>query len=169
MDRIKWYIIVVGAIPAAFFCLSLLRIATILVRTFQTFAFLRRLVPSRFRRHLGSGTKNRFHIVLALAFLVGNIICLLIDGNDRLKILHLSGLLFTANIIPLALGSRMNFAVNFIGLGLERYGQIHQWIAWVAVIEGLVHVTLALLSQGLDMKNTGQIAALTVSPKHPRQ
>ena len=166
MYRYEWYIIAVGAIAAAFFCQVLLWIVVERARKYLTFAFLRHLLPWEFRRHLGSSTKNRFDIVLIVIFLVGNILCLSIGVNNRLKILQLSGLLFTANIIPLTLGSRINLVVNFLGLGLEAYGQIHRWIAWVAVMEGVLHVTLALLSQGLDMKNTAQVAALTVGSNH---
>jgi len=169
MDRSEWFIIAVGVVAAAFLCQGLLRIATELVRKYLTFAFLRRRLPLRFRRHLCSGTKNRFDIVLIVIFLVGNILCLCIGVNNRQKTLQLSGLLFTANIIPLVLGSRMNFVVNFIRLGLEPYGQMHLWIAWVAVMEGVIHVTLGLLSQGLEVKSRDQVAALTVGVIVSRQ
>jgi hypothetical protein len=60
----------------------------------------------------------------------------------------------------------MNFVVDYIGLEIEPYAEMHRWVARVAVMEGVLHVTLALLSQGLDTSNIAQIAALTVGFNH---
>ncbi len=45
---------------------------------------------------------------------------------------------------------------------------MHYWVGLVAFLEGVLHVTLALLAQGLDTNNTAQIAALTVGTNHGR-
>jgi DMSO/TMAO reductase YedYZ heme-binding membrane subunit len=88
------------------------------------------------------------------------LVCLM---DDRTKILQRTGLLSLVNLIPLALGSHMNSVVSCCGLGYEAYSAIHRWIGRVAVIEGVIHVILAVVSQTPNLHSSTQIAALVVS------
>jgi DMSO/TMAO reductase YedYZ heme-binding membrane subunit len=88
------------------------------------------------------------------------LVCLI---DDRTKILQRTGLLSLVNLIPLALGSHMNSVVSCCGLGYEAYSAIHRWIGRVAVIEGVIHVILAVVSQTPNLHSSTQIAALVVS------
>ena len=68
------------------------------------------------------------------------------------------------NLVPLALGSHMNSIVSSYGLGYEAYNAIHRWIGRVAMIEGVIHVILAVVSQTPNLHSSTQVAALVVSP-----
>jgi ABC-type proline/glycine betaine transport system permease subunit len=68
------------------------------------------------------------------------------------------------NLVPLALGSHMNSIVSSCGLGYEAYNAIYRWIGRVAVIEGVIHVILAIVSQTPNLYSSTQVAALVVSP-----
>jgi ABC-type proline/glycine betaine transport system permease subunit len=41
----------------------------------------------------------------------------------------------------------MNSIISSYGLGYEAYNTIHRWIGQVAVIKGVIHVILAIVSQ----------------------
>jgi DMSO/TMAO reductase YedYZ heme-binding membrane subunit len=83
--------------------------------------------------------------------------------DDRTKILQRTGLLSLVNLIPLALGSHMNSVVSCYGLGYKAYSAIHRWMGQVAVIEGVIHMILAVVSQTPNLHLSTQIAALVVS------
>jgi hypothetical protein len=74
-----------------------------------------------------------------------------------------TGLLSTVNLVPPTLGSHMNSVVSCCGLGFEAYNAIHHWIGCVAVIEGVIHVILAVVSQKPNLYTSTQIVVLVVS------
>jgi len=86
---------------------------------------------------------TRYHALLALALLAGNVVCLM---DDCIKILQRTGLLSIVNFVPLALGSHMNSVVSCRGLGYEAYNIIHRWMGRVTMIEGVIHVILTVVS-----------------------
>jgi hypothetical protein len=61
----------------------------------------------------------------------------------------------------------MNSVVSCCRLGSEAYNAIHRWIGRVAVIEGVIHVILAVVSQKLNLHSSTQRAALVVSLSLP--
>ncbi|TVY90169.1 hypothetical protein LAWI1_G005273 [Lachnellula willkommii] len=103
---------------------------------------------------------TRYHALLVLALLVGNVICLM-DG--RTKMVQRTGLLSIVNLVPLALGSHMNSVVSCYGLEYDAYNATHRWMGRVAVIEGVIHVILAMVSHAPDLHSSTQVAALVVS------
>ncbi|KAH8589104.1 hypothetical protein B0O99DRAFT_468463, partial [Bisporella sp. PMI_857] len=72
------------------------------------------------------------------------------------------------NLIPLALGSHMNSVVSYCGLGYEAYNAIHRWMGRVAVVEGVIHVIFAVVSQKPNLNSLTQVAALVVSGNYLR-
>ena len=77
------------------------------------------------------------------------------------------GLLSIVNLVPLALGSHMNSVVSCCGLGPEAYNAIHRWIRRVAVVEGVIHMILAVVSQKPNLHASTQVAALMMSLSPP--
>jgi hypothetical protein len=73
-----------------------------------------------------------------------------------------AGLLSTVNLVPLVLGSHMNSIVNGCGLGYDAYGTIHRWTGWVTVVDGLIHVVLAVILEKPSLDSSSQVAALVV-------
>jgi hypothetical protein len=158
MDTIQWYAVSLAAIAALSVVFYTTRISIRFLRTYATYHFLKHVFYPRVHKHLGGTT--RYHALLILALLVGNVLCL--TGN-RTKIVQRTGRLTIVNLVPLALGSHMNSIVGCCGLGYESYNAIHRWLGRVAVIEGVIHVILAALSQKPNLHSSTQVAALVVS------
>ncbi len=65
--------------------------------------------------------------------------------------------------MPLALGGHMNIVVSRYGITSRAYERMHRWLGRVAVVEGLVHASLATASRTPDLHDSSQVAALVVS------
>ena len=50
------------------------------------------------------------------------------------------------NLMPLVLGEYINFVVNRCGVSLRVYTYIYKWLRGVAILEGLVHMVVAVSS-----------------------
>ena len=155
MDIIQWY---AAALSIIFYNLG---ISIGFLRTYATYHFLKCVFYPRVHKYIRGTT--RYHALLVIALLVGNVLCLTLGTHDRTEILQRTGLLSTVNLVPLALGSHMNSVVSCCGLGYEAYSAIHRWIGRVAVVEGVIHVILAVVSQTPDQHSSTQVAALVVS------
>jgi predicted ferric reductase len=128
------------------------------LRTYATYHFLKHVFYPRVHKYLGGTT--RYHALLILALLVGNVLCL---AGDRTKIVQRTGRLTIVNLVPLALGSYMNSIVSCCGLGYESYNAIHCWLGRVAVIKGVIHAIIAVVLQKPNLHSSTQVAALVVS------
>jgi len=58
----------------------------------------------------------------------------------------------------------MNSIISSCGLGYEAYNTIYRWIGRVAVIKGVIHVILTIVSQTPNLYSLTQVAVLVVSP-----
>jgi hypothetical protein len=159
MDITQWYAVALAAIAALSIVFYMLGISIGFLRTYATYHFLKHVFYPRVHKHIRGTT--RYHALLVVALLVGNVVCLM---DDRTKALQRTGLLSIVNLVPLALGSHMNSIVSSCGLGYEAYNAIHRWMGRVAVIEGVIHVILAVVSQTPNLHSSTQVAALVVSP-----
>jgi hypothetical protein len=130
------------AITALLIVFYILGISISFLRTYATYHFLKHVFYPRVHKYI-SGT-TRYHALLVVVLLTGNVVCLM---DNRTKALQRTGLLSIVNLVPLALGGHMNSIVSSCGLGYEAYNAIHRWIGRVAVIEGVIHVILAIVSQ----------------------
>jgi hypothetical protein len=158
MDIIQWYAVALAAIAALSIVFYMVRISIRFLRTYTTYHFLKHVFYPRVHKYIRGTT--RYHALLILALLVGNVFCLI---GDRTKIVQRTGLLSIVNLVPLALGSHMNSVVSCCGLGYEAYNAIHRWMGRVAVVEGVIHVILAVVSQKPNLHSSTQVAALVVS------
>jgi hypothetical protein len=161
MNIIQWYAVALAATAAISIVFYLLGILIRILRTYATYLFLKHVFYPRVHKYIGSTT--RYHALLVIALLVGNVLCLTIGTHNRTEIMQRTGLLSTVHLIPLALGSHMNSVVSCCGLGYEAYSAIHRWIGRVVVIEGVIHTILAVVSQTPNLHSSTQVAALIVS------
>jgi hypothetical protein len=58
----------------------------------------------------------------------------------------------------------MNSIISSYGLRYEAYNIIYYWIGQVAVIKGVIHVILTIVSQTPNLYSLTQVAVLVVSP-----
>src|SRR5258706_4428859 len=126
MDIIQWYAVALAAIAALSIFFYMLGISIGFLRTCVTYHFLKHVFYPRVHKYIRGTT--RYHALLVLALIVGNVVCLM---DDRTKILQRTGLLSIVNLVPLALGSHMNSIVSCCGLGYEAYNGIHRWMGRV--------------------------------------
>jgi len=162
MDIIQWYAVALAAIAALLIVFYVWGISIRFLRTYATYYFLKLVFYPRVHKYIRGTT--RYHALLVIALLVGNVLCLALGIHDRTDILQRTGLLSAVNLVPLALGSHMNSVVSCCGVGYEAYSAIHRWIGRVAVIEGVIHAILAVVSQTPNLHSSTQVAALVVSP-----
>jgi predicted ferric reductase len=105
----------------------------------------------------------RFDVVLIVLFLVGNAICIYV--NDVPSLVERSALLCAINLVPLALGERMNPLASISRVRLGASASMHEWLGSVVIAEGLVHTAAAMSSQHINIHNTSGVSKLVVS--HP--
>lgn len=163
MDTTQWYAAALAAIVALSIVFYILGRLIGFLCTYATYHFLKHVFYAHIHKYIRGST--RFDALLIIAFLTGNVLCLTLSMNGRTELLQRMGLLSTVNLVPLALGSHMNSVVSYCGLGSEAYNAIHRWIGRVAVIEGLIHVILAVVSQNLHAST--QVASIVVSLSSP--
>jgi hypothetical protein len=161
MNIIQWYALALAAVATLSIVFYILGISISILRTYATYHFLEHVFYPRVHRY-GGGT-TRYHALLVIALLVSNVLCLTIGTHNYTEIMQRAGLLSTVHLIPLALGSHMNSIVSCCGFGYEAYCAIHRWIGRVAVIEGVIHAILAIVSRTPNLHSSTQIAALIVS------
>jgi hypothetical protein len=160
MSSSQWYAIAIAAIAASFLCFYLLERLAHWIRAYFGALFLQlryRYINPDWR---GLDT-TWFHALLAAALWVGNASYLVVTVRDRQDLLHQTALLFTVNLIPLALGSHMNALIDLFQVSLDGYSRLHRWIGWLAIVEGLVHTAIALTEKP-GIKSVPQIAAVVV-------
>jgi uncharacterized protein involved in response to NO len=87
------------------------------------------------------------HAMLLFAFVGVNVaFTTVIEIHNSQDIMVRSGKIATLNMIPLFLGSRTSFLANRLGVSLQTYYLVHHWIGRVAIIQGLLHATLTIIS-----------------------
>jgi hypothetical protein len=121
-----------------------------------------RLSMRGFNRYVGF-SKMRFDVMLVVFFLVGNAIRTTVGVKDIASLVKRSALLCTINLMPLALGKRMNPMASIFGVRLSASASMHEWLGSVVMAEGLVYIAAALSSQHVNVHNTSGVAKLVVS------
>jgi hypothetical protein len=121
-----------------------------------------RLSIRGFNRYIGFSTM-RFDVILVILFLVGNAICITIGMKDITSLVKRSALLYTINLVPLALGERINPMASIFRMRLSASASMHEWLGSVVMAEGLVHIAAALSSQRVNIHNISGVAKLVVS------
>jgi hypothetical protein len=85
-------------------------------------------------------------VVLVVLFLVGNAIYITVRVKDIVSLVERSALLYTINLILLALGERINPMASIFRVRLSASASIHKWLGSVVIAKGLVYIVAALSS-----------------------
>uniref|UniRef100_A0A093UXW8 Ferric/cupric reductase transmembrane component 2 n=1 Tax=Talaromyces marneffei PM1 TaxID=1077442 RepID=A0A093UXW8_TALMA len=125
--------------------------------------FLRYLYYPRPKFLRDKSDATRLDVVLFTLLLVVNIICSAVGVHNLSQAIRRTGLMTVINILPLAMGGHMNILVDRCKIGLRNYQQIHRSIGRVAILEGLVHSVIALISAGRNWHSTSSIAAIVAA------
>jgi len=88
----------------------------------------------------------RFNIILVILFLVGNAICIIIKVKDIASLVKRFTLLYTINLMLLALRERINLIASIFKVRLSAFASMHEWLGSVVIAKGLVYITAALSS-----------------------
>ncbi|KAH0545347.1 hypothetical protein FGG08_000646 [Glutinoglossum americanum] len=101
--------------------------------------------------------------IVLLAYVVVNGICMGIGVRNTKDLMLRSGMMASVNIVPLFLGGRTSFLANGIGIPLHTYYLAHHWVGRTAIIQGLLHASLAILSSNTVGKHiiSGLVVAST--------
>lgn len=160
MDITEWYAISLGCL-AVLPIIARLFLSIPIVHIYGSF-YLRENVryPCIYRYLRRSGQVIRVDLLILVAFLVGNALCLAINVKGIPEFAKRSGVVSIINLIPLSLGANMNFIASLGGISLPAYAKLHRWLGRVAIIEGLIH---AVSYHKLNLRTMPDVAALTVS------
>ena len=136
------------------------------IYTFCQFTFLKfiayRVIVTR---HSWNWTNvSLLHILLFLLFLGVNCSFLGV-AKDVSDAMTRSGVLTAINLLPLFLAGRTNWLMDKLGIPLHVYYLAHHWIGRIAVVEGIVHVVLAVVRGGVRVFTP---AGIIVSPSFSR-
>jgi hypothetical protein len=96
------------------------------------------------------GGLSRFEAVLLTAFLAVNIICTTLGLPDTGTIAKRLGSISIINLMPLALGSRMNIIAARCGIHLRVLDQLHRWFGIVAAVECALHSIIFAIPENRD-------------------
>jgi hypothetical protein len=160
MDITQWYAVALGGLVVLFHALHLIMKISCFLK--HLFCPQVRLSMRGFNRYIGFSTM-RFDVMLVVLFLVGNAIFITVGVKDIASLVERSALLCTINLMPLALGERMNPIASIFRVRLSASASMHEWLGSVVMAEGVVHIAAALSSQRVNIHNTSGVAKLVVS------
>jgi predicted ferric reductase len=161
MDPTQWYsagLRAIGVLCIIFFVLSLV-LGYLPIRL--THFFLKNVFYPQIPQFLrGSSSITRFEMLLFVLFLASNVLSVVIGFKDS-SIMKRMGLMSVINLVPLALGGRMNFIASRCKIRPQTYERIHRWVAKVAIVEGLLHSSMAVASRSWSLPTIVAAATLT--------
>ena len=163
IDITQWYAISLGCL-VGLPIIGRLFFSITIVRIYGTF-YLRKHItyPQIHRYWRRSGKVTRLDLLVLFTFLAGNALCLAINVKGVPEFIERLGLISIINLIPLSLGANMNLIVSLCGIRLPTYAKLHRWLGRVAIVEGLIHVTVAVSYRRPNLHKLSDVAALTVS------
>ncbi|EXJ56217.1 uncharacterized protein A1O5_12673 [Cladophialophora psammophila CBS 110553] len=134
------------------------------IGTYAKRRFLQHVYYPQTHRYLrGSEKITRFDLLVTITFLVGVVVCTVIQVQNIPGLRRRSGLISIINIIPLSLGAHMNLLANVCGIRLGAYGRIHRWLGRVAIVEGLIHTATAVSLKRPNWHMLPDIGGLTAT------
>lgn len=144
MDITHWYAISLGALVALFLLYRLYLVALSTAHVYGKRFVLKYLIYPQIPRLLrGGGTITRLHFLIILIYVTGNILCMAFGVTSFVQLRTRTGLMSLVNLVPLCLGGRLTFLGDFCGVSYENHSRMHRWIGRMAVIQSLLHVTIA--------------------------
>jgi hypothetical protein len=153
MNIIQWYAISLAGVLAIFF----IRQASLYAPSFYYFIlfYLSKYFTSPLliqRRYWTSVTS--IQAIALLAYVITNGVCMGIGVRNIKDLMLRSGMLASVNMVPLFLGGRTSSLANGVRIPLHTYYLVHHWVGRVAVIQGLLHASLAISSGNTARKPT---------------
>jgi hypothetical protein len=165
MDVAQWYAISLGCVVTLPVAVRLVS-ATLKAKCGAFYIRKYLVLPRLFR---GYNKLSRLDVFILLLFLGCNVLCLTININDVPEFTKRSGVISVVNLVPLSLGSHMNFLFSFSGLSLPTCARFHRWLGRIALCEGLIHVAAAIPRHKLNLHTTSDIGGLAVCISTRRQ
>ena len=149
MELTQVYAVGVASL-VALFCLlrAVFALARQIKRLLYTITLCYVYYPVLLRGRAGSTSLTRFHGIIITIYVVINIVCAAIGVSNLTQISTRLGTLALINVMPLMLG-RTNAFVDILRLNLSTYGIIHRWVGRVALIQGLVHISISMRARSL--------------------
>lgn len=164
MDVTQWYALALAAVAIFYVSFYILRLVVGLFVTYIALYFLKHLYYPPITRSIRA-VKNisRFEVLMVTVFLLGNIVCITWSKPSMDTIVSRTGMITVVNLIPLALGNRLNMVASRCGIGTQQYERLHRWLGWIATAEGLTHGVIASVHGDPALHRPSIRAAIVVS------
>lgn len=130
--------------------------------TYAAFYFLKHIYYPPITRSLRA-VKNisRFEALAITVFLLRNIFCITFKPKMSTFITR-TDVIILVNLIPLALGSRLNLVASSCGVGTEPHKRFHRWLGWIATAEGIIHSVAASIHEKPTLDRSSIRAAVVI-------
>jgi hypothetical protein len=86
----------------------------------------------------------RVNIILVVLFLIRNAICITVKVKNITSLIRRSALLYTINLMLLALRERINLMASIFRVRLSASASMHKWLGSIVMAKGLVYIAAAL-------------------------
>ena len=82
--------------------------------------------------------------LLLLGFIIANVLSCVIGVKDTNTLMKRVGLAAILNLIPLVIGSHVNFIIDLYDLRVGSFERLHRWLGRIFVLQTLIHSAIAL-------------------------
>ncbi|PCG88978.1 FAD-binding 8 [Penicillium occitanis (nom. inval.)] len=142
MDLSLWYVFGILTFPLYFF----VKYVVLSSLAIPLWKMLRR----RARAAWGFSIDANIRGVLAiLALATANVFFTVFHSKTLPDFTRRTGIMMLINLIPLSVGSRVNWFLGLLHSEPNTVALVHRWIGHIAILEGLTHIALAM-SQHLE-------------------
>ncbi|KAI9799073.1 MAG: hypothetical protein M1833_004267 [Piccolia ochrophora] len=163
MENVNVYAAVSAALIASWIALRAMKYLIYLIRLSLTFATLKYLIyPQLYRRRRFCGTVTPFELLAVIAYLVANVICILVGTPSQPQISARAGVLSVINIIPLLMGGNLSRIADWMGVTLRTHAGVHRWVGRTAFAHTLLH-TIITVRRSFSLKNPVHLSGVTAS------
>lgn len=133
------------------------------IHTYVIFYFLKYLFYSQIHRYLqGSDMITCFKAALIVAFVTGNVLCIVIGVKNTTTLSKRLRQMSTINLISLTLRGHINLIVNYCSIKVKNYQHVHQWLRWVIIVEGLMYFVMTAAALKPDLYTFSWVTALMI-------
>ncbi|KAF2181279.1 hypothetical protein K469DRAFT_589592 [Zopfia rhizophila CBS 207.26] len=159
METYLWYSILFGSLV-----IYSLLVAYLSIRWSKTLFYYKKYLqyPQVHRYLRGTAKFTGSDMALVLMAWIVNALCVGVGVKDRTGVMKRSGLMATANMIPLAFGSQVAFIADLFGIEPELYRRAHNWIGRILIAEGVLHAVLATTLVENWYRDVGSLLVLVV-------
>lgn len=128
------------------------------------YLFFRHIVlPYIFQRQRLWGPITRLQALLHSIHFGGTLACNIIGVSGLAAAQSRSGSLAVLHFIPMALVPKFSLAAKLIGISLSTYRRLHSALGYMAFLQGILHVILALQAIRFDLNDRLQKYGFVVS------